>query len=75
MVWLHWLSQGDILKSRYFGHLLETGKQSIKSQLSAEVFCWLKVKPDLKLVTVADGARDSWELWMSCHPMLKSLTM
>ena len=49
----------EILKCRYFGHLPETWEQSLKSQISAEVFRLLKIKLDLKLVAVADGARDN----------------
>ena len=66
-------AKGEILKSRYFGRLPETGKQSLKSQLSAEVFHWLKIKPDLKLVAVADGARDNWEFLKELSPDVEVL--
>ena len=66
-------AKGEILKSRYFGRLPETGKQSLKSQLSAEVFHWLKIKPDLKLVAVADGARDNWEFLKELSPDVEIL--
>ena len=66
-------AKGEILKIRYFGRLPETGKQSLKSQLSAEVFHWLKIKPDLKLVAVADGARDNWEFLKELSPDVEIL--
>ena len=66
-------AKGEILKIRYFGRLPETGKQSLKSQLSAEVFHWLKIKPDLKLVAVADGARDNWEFLKELSPDVEVL--
>ncbi|MCY4287366.1 MAG: hypothetical protein OXC63_02095 [Aestuariivita sp.] len=52
-------ADGNMLDARCFGHLPETGKETLKAQLTAELFHWLTVDPDLKVVAVADGARDN----------------
>ena len=66
-------AKGKILKIRYFGRLPESGKLSLKSQLSAEASHWLKIKPDLKIVAVADGARDNWEFLKKLTPNVEIL--
>jgi len=50
---------GNLRDARCFGQLPETGKETLKSQLTAELFHWLTVDPDRKGVAVADGARDN----------------
>ena len=60
--------EGKTLQSRCFGRLPEAGKVGLKSQLMAETFHWLKRKPDLKLVAVADGARDNWAFLERLNP-------
>ncbi len=59
---------GNLLESRYFGRLPETGKTSLKAQLTAEVRHWQSVNPDLKLVAVADGAKDNWTFLEALDP-------
>jgi hypothetical protein len=61
-------ANGEILESRYFGRLPETGKKSLKAQLKAEISHWIGRKPDLKLVAVADGAKDNWTFLESLNP-------
>jgi len=61
-------AEGNMLESRHFGRLPEAGKASLKSQLSAEAFHWLALKPDLKLAVVADGAKDNWTFLESLSP-------
>jgi len=39
----------------------EAGKRTLKRQLVVEVELALKSQPQLRLVKVADGARDNWE--------------
>ena len=53
-------AEGNTVQSRSFGRLPEPGKASLKAQVSQELFHWLERKPDLKVVAVADGARDNW---------------
>ncbi len=50
---------GNLLDAGCFSQLPAAGKETLKAQLSAELFHWLKVNPDLKVVAVADGARDN----------------
>ncbi len=50
---------GNMLESRCFGRLPETGKASLKSQLKAEALHWLALKPDLRPAAVADAAPDN----------------
>ncbi|MCY4201675.1 MAG: hypothetical protein OXD38_03545 [Aestuariivita sp.] len=52
-------ADGNRLDARCFGQLPETGKETLKSPLTAELFHWLTVAPDLKVVAVADGAPDN----------------
>ena len=50
---------GNMVQTNYFGRLPEQGKTSLKAQVSHEAFHWLERK-DLKVVAIADGARDNW---------------
>ena len=61
-------AQGNMLESRVFGRLPEAGKTSLKSQLKAEAFHWLKLNPDLKLAVAADAAPDNWTFLESLSP-------
>ncbi|MCY4152350.1 MAG: hypothetical protein OXE94_08980 [Aestuariivita sp.] len=45
----------------------------MKTQLTAELFHWLKVGPNLKVVAVADGAPDNWTFLGSLCPDLSLL--
>ena len=53
-------AEGNTVQARYFGRLPEQGKTSLKAQVSQEVFHWLRRKEDLKVVAIADAARDNW---------------
>ena len=53
-------ADGNMVQSSYFGRLPEQGKTSLKAQVSREAFHWLGRKEDLKVVAIADGARDNW---------------
>ncbi len=53
-------AEGNMVQTSYFGRLPEQGKTSLKAQVSHEVFHWLERKEDLKVVAIADGARDNW---------------
>ena len=39
------------------------------------MFHWLKIKSDLKLVAVADGARDNWEFLTELSPDVEVLEL
>ena len=66
-------ADGNLLDARCFGQLPEAGKETLKSQLSAELFHWLTVDPDLKVVAVADGAPDNWTFLEALCPDLALL--
>ena len=57
-----------MLGSRCFGQLPEAGKQTLKAQLSAELFHWLTVDPNLPVMAVADGAPGHWTFLDSLCP-------
>ena len=61
-------AEGRMLETRYFGRLPEAGKTGLKAQLKAEALHWLERRPDLRLVAVADGARDNWTFLESLSP-------
>ena len=61
-------AEGNMLQSVYLGRLPEAGKESLKAQLSRQLFHWLRQRPDLKLVVIADGARDNWTFLDSLGP-------
>ncbi|MXX91483.1 MAG: hypothetical protein F4Y68_19935 [Boseongicola sp. SB0665_bin_10] len=61
-------AEGNMLESRCFGRLPETGKASLKSQLKAGAFRWRAHNPDLKLAAVAESAKDTWPFLESLSP-------
>lgn len=44
----------------FLGRMPEKGKKSLKEMLEDELLAVLEVRPDLRVVAVADGARDNW---------------
>ena len=52
-------AEGGMLQRVCPGRLPEAGKASLKAGLSRQLFHWLRQLPDLKLVAIADGARDN----------------
>ena len=61
-------AEGNMLQRVCLGRLPETGKTSLKGQLSRQLFHWLAQRPDLKLVVIADGARDNWTFLDKLEP-------
>ena len=51
---------GDRVGTRYLGRMPESGQTTLKSMLEAELDAVLIERPDLRLVAVADGAKDNW---------------
>ena len=64
---------GNRLQSRYFGRLPEGKKQSLKTQIRAELHHLLGQKPDLKLVVTADGEKGNWTFSKSLNPDVEVL--
>ena len=59
---------GNRLKTLSFGRMPEAGKETLKAQLAEEVAHIRKVRPDLKLVAVADAAPDNWTFLEKLRP-------
>jgi hypothetical protein len=52
---------GDLLGAIRMARAPESKKATLKKMLSAEVSAIVKVRPDLKVVKIADGAADNWQ--------------
>ena len=57
----HYDGAGERLRTVRHARMPEPNKRTLKRQLVAEVECALKSQPQLRVVKVADGARDNWE--------------
>ena len=53
-------AEGDRLDTVSMGRMPEAKKATLKTMLAAELDTALGKRPDLQVVTVADGARDNW---------------
>ena len=53
-------AEGERLDTLSMGRMPEPKKATLKTMLSAELDAVLGKRPDLHIVTVADGARDNW---------------
>ena len=53
-------SDGELLRAVRLGRMSEPGKKTLKEMLVTELGYALAQRPDLKLVGVADGAKDNW---------------
>ena len=52
--------EGELLVTRYIARMPEHKKKTLKQQLAMQVHQVIKQRPELKLVKIADGARDNW---------------
>jgi len=59
---------GERLQTRRLGRMPEFKKQTLKRQLQAEMAHILNQKPDLKVVAIADGAKDNWRFLDHAFP-------
>jgi len=57
----HYDKKGKRLRTVRHARMPESKKQTLKRQLVAEVENAFRQQPDLRLVKVADGARDNWD--------------
>jgi hypothetical protein len=53
-------ADGERISTIRFGRMPEHKKVTLKAMLAAETLAILAQKPDLKLVKIADGAKDNW---------------
>ncbi len=62
-------AQGERLETRRMARMPEPRKATLKTMLTAELTAVLAARPDLKLVKVADGARDNWTYLLGLSPV------
>lgn len=51
---------GEMLGTRYFSRMPEHKKKTLKTQLTQALEHVLEKRPSLKVIKIADGARDNW---------------
>jgi hypothetical protein len=51
---------GELLQTTRLGRMPESKKETLKEMLSLEIEKALHQRPDLKIVKIADGAKDNW---------------
>jgi hypothetical protein len=61
-------STGARLSTIRIGRMPERKQATLKAMLAAELDRVLELRPDLKLVKLADGARDNWDYLSDCLP-------
>jgi hypothetical protein len=52
--------EGERLRTIRLARMPESGKRTLKIMLQTELDAVLKARPDLKVIALADGARDNW---------------
>lgn len=60
--------EGKRLLTRRFARMPEAKKVTLKQMLTDEVLAALEQRPDLRLVKVADGAKDNWTFLLNVLP-------
>ena len=61
-------AKGTRLKTLYLGRMPESGKVRLKAQLASEVAHIRRVRPEIRIGAVADGAADNWTFLESLSP-------
>ena len=61
-------AEGERLKTIYLGRMPESGKPTLKAQLASEVAHIRRLRPELGIVAVADGAADNWTFLEGLKP-------
>ena len=61
-------ADGERLKTVYLGRMPESGKLTLKAQLASEVAHIRRLRPELGIVAVADGAADNWTFLEGLEP-------
>ena len=59
-------AQGVRLHTVYFGEMPEPRKATLKQRLEEELVHASRLRPDLRLVAVADAAADNWTSVLHC---------
>ena len=61
-------ARGERLKTLYLGRMPESGKVTLKAQLASEVAHIRQLRPDVRIVAIADGAADNWTFLETLSP-------
>ena len=61
-------AEGERLKTIYLGRMPESGKLALKAQLASEVAHIRRLRPEIGIVAVADGAADNWTFLEGLEP-------
>ena len=61
-------AEGERLKTIYLGRMPESGKLTLKAQLTSEVANIRRLRPELGIVAVADGAAHNWTFLEGLEP-------
>ena len=61
-------ARGERLKTLYLGHMPESGKVTLKAQLASEVAHIRQLRPDVRIVAIADGGADNWTFLETLSP-------
>ena len=59
---------GECLRTVCYGRMPEAGKVSLKADVVAEAEYCLRLRPDLEVVFIADGAPDNWSFCEEAFP-------
>ena len=61
-------ARGERLKTLYLGRMPEGGKVTLKAQLASEVAHIRQLRPDVRIVAIADAAADNWTFLETLSP-------
>ena len=61
-------ARGERLKTLYLGRMPESGKLTLKAQLASEVAHIRQLRPDVRIVAIADAAADNWTFLETLSP-------
>ena len=61
-------ARGERLKTLYLGRMPESGKVTLKAQLASEVAHIRQLRPDVRIVAIADAAADNWTFLETLSP-------
>ena len=64
-------AQGKRLKTLYLGRMPESGEATLKAQLASEVAHIRRVRPEIRIGAVADGAAGNWTVLEGLSPETK----
>ena len=61
-------ARGERLKTLYLGRMPESGKVTLKAQLASEVAHIRQLRPDVRIVAIADAAAANWTFLETLSP-------